>query len=112
MILINILWEKAHFSLWIDTECACKACSDYANCPSNGALPISFLLFTRGQYWPPGIVVSCVSVCVYQSLAFPHDNSSPVQARFTKFGQEKQNTLVKIPIVFWGAIDIDLQGQI
>ena len=42
------------------------------------------------------------SVCVYQSLACPHDNSSPVQARITKFGPEKQNTLVKIPIVFGG----------
>ena len=40
--------------------------------------------------------------CVYQSLACPHDNSSPVQARITKFGPEKQNTLVKIPIVLGG----------
>ena len=37
---------------------------------------------------------------MYQSLACPHDNSSPVQARITKFGPEKQNFLVKIPIVF------------
>ena len=44
----------------------------------------------------------CLCVCVYQSLARPHDNWSPVQARITKFGPEKQNTLVKIPIVFWG----------
>ena len=59
----------------------------------------SFL--TRGQFWPPGIVIAwSVCVCVYQSLACPHDNSSPVQARITKFGPEKQNTLVKIPIVF------------
>ena len=43
-----------------------------------------------------------VCVCVYQSLACPHDNSSPVQARITKFGPENQNTLVKIPIaVLW-----------
>ena len=57
---------------------------------------------TGGQFWPPGIVVACVCVCVYQSLACPHDNSSPVQARITKFGPEKQNTLVKIPIVLRG----------
>ena len=31
--------------------------------------------------------------------ACPCDNSSPVQARATKFGPEVQNTLVKIPIV-------------
>ena len=42
-----------------------------------------------------------VSVCVYQSLACPHDNSSPVQARITTFGPEKQNTLFKNPIVFF-----------
>ena len=40
------------------------------------------LIFTRGQFWPPGIVVACVFV--YQSLACPHDNSSPVQAGITK----------------------------
>ena len=46
-------------------------------------------------------------VCVYQSLACPHDNSSPVQPRITKFGPENHNTLVKIHIVF-GAVDLDL----
>ena len=60
----------------------------------------SLMIFTQGQFWPPGIVVACVCVCVYQSFACPHDNSSPVQARVTRFGREKQNTLVKIPIVF------------
>ena len=39
-------------------------------------------------------------LCVYQSLACPYDNLSPVQARITKFGSEKQNTLVNFPIVF------------
>ena len=61
------------------------------------------LFFTRGQFWPSGIVVAsvCLSVClcVRQSLACPRDNLSPVQARITKFGPEEQNTLVKIPIV-------------
>ena len=57
-------------------------------------------VFTRGQFWHPGIVVACV--CVYQSLACPHDNSSPVQAWITKFDPEKQNTLDKILIVLGG----------
>ena len=60
-------------------------------------------LFTRGQFWPSGIVIACVCgsvcVCVYQSRACPDDNSSPIQARITKFGPEMQNTLVWIPIV-------------
>ena len=72
--------------------------------------PILRTIFTRGQFWPSGIVVACVCVCVCvcvclcvrQSWACPSDNSSTVQARITKFGPEKQNTLVKIPIVFWG----------
>ena len=44
----------------------------------------------------------CVCLCVRQSWACPSDNSSTVHARITKFGPEKQNTLVKIPIAFWG----------
>ena len=47
-------------------------------------------------------VCPCVCVCVYQSLACPHDNSSAVHARITKFGWETQNTLVKMPIIFGG----------
>ena len=46
----------------------------------------------------------CLSVClsVCQSRVCPRDNSSPVQARITKFGAQMQNTLVKVPIVLWG----------
>ena len=75
------------------------------------------MIFARGQFWLSGIVISCVcvyvrvSVCVYQSLACQHNNSSAVQARITKLGSEMQNTLVKMPIIF-GVIDLDLKGQI
>ena len=64
--------------------------------------------FTRGQFWPSGIVVACVCVCVSvclcvcQSLACPRDNSGPVQTRIAKFGPTMQNTLVKVPIVLRG----------
>ena len=48
-------------------------------------------------------VCVCVSVClsVCQSLACPRNNSGPVQARTTKFVQNMQKTLVKVPIVLW-----------
>ena len=62
-------------------------------------------IFTRGQFWPSGIVVACVCVCVRvsdrQSSACPCNNSSTVQARITKFGPEMEKTLVKISIIFW-----------
>ena len=49
-------------------------------------------------------VCVCLSVC--QSRVCPRDNSSPVQARITKFGVQMQKTLVKVPIVFlWGGGD-------
>ena len=53
---------------------------------------------------PASVCVSvCLSVCLFvcQSLACPRDNSRPVQARTTKFGQKMQKTLVKVPIVLW-----------
>ena len=69
---------------------------------------VSSWVFTRGQFWPSGVVVacvcvsvcSCVHVCVCQSRACPHDNSPLVQVRITKFGTKVQKTLVKVPIVF------------
>ena len=72
--------------------------------------------FTRGQFWPLGIVVACIScvhvcVCVWMN---PCNNLWLVQATMNEFGPEVQNTLVKIPIVlaFFSLIDLDLEGQI
>ena len=76
------------------------------SCPLCSVYSSGWILFTRGQFWPSGIVVACVSVCVClsvcQSLAFPRDNSGPVQARIAKFGQKMQKTLVTVPIVLGG----------
>ena len=77
-------------------------------------------LFTRGQFWPSGIVVACVcvcvclSVCLYvcQSLACPRDNSGPVQARIAKFGPKMQKTLVKVPIVLGGGGQLTLTFKV
>ena len=74
------------------------------------------VVFTRGQFWPSGIVVACVCVCVCpcvrQSCACPHDNSSTVQARITKFGPVMCKRPWLRSLLFCGAIDLDLQGQI
>ena len=70
---------------------------------SAGQLKLHLILLPEASF---GLRVlslpACVCLCVRQSWACPSDNSSTVQARITKFGPEKQNTLVKIPIVFWG----------
>ena len=71
-------------------------------CPSH--------LFTQGQFWVSGIVITCVCVCVRvcvcqsvcHSLACPCDNLGPVQARIAKFGPKMQKTLVKVPIGLGG----------
>ena len=64
----------------------------------------AYIKWSKGQFWPQGIVVACIylSMCAYvhQPRACPHHNSSPIQARITKYGWEVPNTLVKIPIVF------------
>ena len=70
----------------------------------------TIFIFTRGQFWPSGIVVACVClsvcvsvcVCVRQPRACPRHKSPRVQARTTKFRQKVQNNLVKVPIVLGG----------
>ena len=68
------------------------------------------ITFTRGQFWPPGIIIACVCLCVSmcQPQACLNLNSSPVKAKITKFRPKVQNTLVVILIVL-GLIDLDLQ---
>ena len=46
------------------------------------------LIFTRGQYWPSGIVIAWVCLCVCVSVNFfcPSDNSSHIPARIIKLG--------------------------
>ena len=68
-------------------------------CLDTGKIYRNRFVFTRGQFWPPGIVVACVCPCGRQSPACPRDNISPYQPRITKFEPDVENTLVKIPIV-------------
>ena len=58
------------------------------------------LLFFGGDWpWPSRSTLTSKSK-VTPFWASRHDNSSPVQARITKFGPKVQNTWVKIPINF------------
>ena len=58
------------------------------------------LFFGRGGDWPWPSRSNLTSHSKLTPFwACPHNNSSPVQARTTKFGPEVENTLVKIPIV-------------
>ena len=67
------------------------------------------MIFTRGQFWPSGIVLACVylcacvcpSVCVSVNLELVRAISR-VQAWTTTFEQNMQNNLVKVPIVLEG----------
>ena len=69
------------------------------------------IIFTRGQFWPSGIVVAYVCPCGRQSQACPCNNLSLVPARITKFEPDVQNILVR-SLLFRGLIDLDFQGQI
>ena len=81
-------------------------CRDYRQLDRMEHISMKFQM--KSIFYPRPVLASgycrclCLCVCVYQSLACPHDNSSPVQARITKFGPEKQSTLVKIRIVLGG----------
>ena len=106
-----------YFVLWWNTQCNLYSCLPTMQLLKLAPLFNSYsthwnadtwsAIFTRGWFWPSVIFVACicmyVSLClsVCQLLACPHDNSGPVQARITKFGQKMQNTLVKVPIVLW-----------
>ena len=69
----------------------------------NVILLIRYLFFPEASF---GLRVlslpACVCLCVRHSWACPSDNSSTVHAKITTFGPDKQNTLVKILIVFGG----------
>ena len=73
---------------------------------------ISTIFITRGQFWPPGIVVACVCVCV----CINHFFVRTITRHLFKLGSPNSVQRSKTPwlrsLLFWGAIDLDLQGQI
>ena len=75
---------------------------------------ISWLLFTRGQFWPSGIVVACVCVCV--CLSVNHQLVRAITDQPFKLESPNLDQRCKRPwlrsLLFFGTIDLELQGQI
>ena len=75
---------------------------------------VSIWVFTRGQYWPSGIVVACV--CVYVCLSVNHEFVRAIIHQPFKLGSPNLDQRCKRPwlrsLLFCGVIDGDLQGQI
>ena len=66
-------------------------------------------VFTRGQFWPSGIVVACVCPCVRQSWACLCDNSSQVRAWNTKFGPKNAKYFAQGPYCFGDWLGLTFQ---
>ena len=75
---------------------------------------IATIFFTRGQFWPSGIVVACVYVCVRASVN--HEFVRAISHQPFKLGSPNWDQRCKIPclraLLFCGMVDRDLQGQI
>ena len=71
-------------------------------------------IFTRGQFWPSGIVVACV--CVSVSLCVNHLLVHAITRDPFKLGLPNLKHRCKRPwlrsLLFWGVIDLYIQGQI
>ena len=74
------------------------------------------IIFTRGQFWPSGIVVACVCVCVCVCLSVNHELVRAIIHQPFKPGSPNLDQRCKRPwlrsLLFCGVIDGDLQGQI
>ena len=69
-------------------------------------------VFTRGQFWPSGIVVACVCVC----LSVNHQLVRAITHQPFKLESPNLDQRWKRPwlrsLLFCGTIDLELQGQI
>ena len=75
-------------------------------------------IFTRGQFWPSGIVIACVcvsvrvSVCVCINHLLVHMiTHQPFMLESPNFDERHKTPWLRC-LLFWGVIDLDLQGQI
>ena len=77
-----------------------------------------WLFFTRGQFWPSGIVVACVcvSVCSCVRVCINHGLVRTITHHSFKLESPNLEQRCKRPRLrsqlFWGMIGLDLQGQI
>ena len=73
-------------------------------------------IFTRGQFWPSGIVVACVCLCVCPCAFVNPQLVRAITHHPFKRGSPNLDHRCKRPwlrsLLFWGVIDLDLQGQI
>ena len=71
-------------------------------------------IFTRGHFWPSGIVVACVCVCV--CLSVKHQPVRAITHQPFKLESPNLDQRCKRPwlrsLLFFGTIDLELQGQI
>ena len=99
-------------------QALCIISSSYVNSNWNYGPETVNLVFTRGQFWPSGIVIACVCVCVgvCVSLCVNHLLVRTITQDPFNLGSPNLDQRCKRPwlrsLLFWGAIDIDLQGQI
>ena len=91
-----------------------------ANLISRLSIFFFVFVFTRGQFWPSGIVIACVCVCVCVcmgvSLCVNHLLVRAIIRYPFKLGSPNLDQRCKRhwlrSVLFWGAIDLDLKGQI
>ena len=75
-------------------------------------------IFTRGQFWPSGIVIACVCVSVSVSVCvcINHLLVRTITHQPFNLGSSNLHQRCKTPwlrsLFIWGLIDLDLQGQI
>ena len=84
--------------------------------------PASFdlpeVIFTRGQFWPSGIVIApvCVSVSVCVCVCINHLLVRTITHQPLKLESPNLKHRCKTPwlrcLLFWGVIDLEIQGQI
>ena len=103
----KILWEPVLYywggGYWVNFFCC-----------------IIFLIFTRGQLWPSGIVVACVCLCVCVCMcvcvSVNHQFVRTITCHPLKLQSPNLDQKCKRPwlrsLLFLGFIDLDLQGQI